>query len=104
MLDRIIEQREEQHVLFTPQELETHTSEMVELKKRQMKQEICADTISGVFLLMVAGSGYTYAYVSYTKTVNFFFVPMFLLLNVTMLIAVVVMRFVIKRTPNLLPK
>jgi len=33
MLDRIIEQREEQHAVFTPQELETHTSEMAELKK-----------------------------------------------------------------------
>jgi len=32
MLDRIIEQREEQHAVFTPQELEEHTSEMAELK------------------------------------------------------------------------
>jgi len=37
MLNRIIEQREEQHAVFTPQELETHTSEMAELKKRQKK-------------------------------------------------------------------
>jgi len=103
MLDRIIEQREEQHVVFTPQELEDHTSEMIKLKKRQKKQEKWANTISGVFLLLVAGSGYTYVYVSYNKTINFFFVPMFLLLNATMLIAVVVMRFVIKKTPNLLP-
>ena len=103
MLDRIIEQREEQHVVFTPQELEDHTSEMIKLKKRQKKQEKWANTISGVFLLLVAGSGYTYVYVSYNKTINFFFVPMFLLLNATMLIAVVVMRFVISRTPNLLP-
>jgi len=44
-----------------------------------------------------------FVYVSYNKTINFFFVPMFLLLNATMLIAVLVMRFVIKRTPNLLP-
>jgi len=62
MLERIIEQREEQHAVFTPQELENHTSEMAELKKRQWKQEIWADTISGVFLLLVAGSGFTYVY------------------------------------------
>jgi len=76
---------------------------MAELKKRQKKQERGADAISGVFLLMVAGSSYTYVYVSYNKTLNFFFVPLFLVLNATMLIAVLVMRFVIKRTPNLLP-
>jgi len=51
----------------------------------------------------VAGSAYTYVYWSYIKTTNFFILPLFLVLNATMLIAVLVMRFVIKRTPNLLP-
>jgi len=32
MLERILKQREDQHVLFTAQELEGHTTEMVELK------------------------------------------------------------------------
>ena len=102
MLDRIIKQREEQHAVFTPQELETHTSKMVELKKRQRKQERWANAITGVFLLLVAGSAYSFVYVAINKTVNFFFVPIYLLLNATMLIAVLVMRFVIKKTPNLL--
>ena len=35
MLNRIIEQREEQLVVISLQELENHTSEMAELKKRQ---------------------------------------------------------------------
>jgi len=52
----------------------------------------------------LAGSGcYSSVHVDLNKTINFFFIPMFLLLNATMLIAVVVMRFLIKRTPNLLP-
>ena len=76
---------------------------MTELKKRQVRQERCANVIEGILLLLLAASAYTYAYVSNDKTVNFFFVPMFLLLNLTMLIAVVVMRFVIKTVPNLLP-
>jgi len=59
--------------------------------------------IEGVLLLLLAASAYTYVYVDSDKTTNFFFLPMFLLLNITMLIAVVVMRFIIKRVPNLLP-
>jgi len=65
MLNRIIEQREEQHVVFTPQELETHTSEMAELKKRQRRQERWADAISGLFLLLMAASAYSSVYWSY---------------------------------------
>jgi len=102
MLERILEQREEQHVVFTAQELEDHSTEMAELKKRQVRQETWANTIQGVFLLLVAGSAYTFVYVSINKTTNFFILPMFLLLNITMLIAVIVTRFMIKRAPNLL--
>jgi len=76
---------------------------MNELKKRQRKQERRANVTEGVFLLLTAGSAYTLVYVSNQKTINFFYVPMFFLLNATMLIAVLVMRFVIKRVPNLLP-
>ena len=103
MLERILEQREDQEIVFTAQELETQTKEMNELKKRQMDQEAWANTIEAVFLALSAVSAYTFVYVDHNKTINFFFVPTFLLLNATMLIAVVVMRFVIKRMPNLLP-
>jgi len=89
--------------VFTAQELEDHSTEMTELKKRQERQETCANVIEGILLLLLAASAYTCVYWDYDKTVNFFFLPVFLLLNLTMLIAVVVMRFVIKRMPNLLP-
>jgi len=103
ILERILEQREDQDIVFTAQELETQNEEMKVLKKKQKKQEMCANVTEGVFLLLVAGSAYTYVYWDRRKTVNFFILPMFLLLNATMLIAVVVMRFVIKKMPNLLP-
>ena len=102
MLERIFEHREEQFVVFTASELEDHSIEMAKLKKRQVRQERCANAIEGVFLLLVAMSAYTYVYLSDSKTTNFFFLPMFGLLNITMLIAVMVTRFMIKRTPNLL--
>ena len=102
MLQRIFESREEQFVVFTTGELEEHSTDMIKLKKRQVRQERCANVIEGVLLLLVAGSAYTYAYVGHDKTTDFFFLPMFLLLNITMLIAVMVTRFMIKRTPNLL--
>jgi len=37
MLDRILKQREDQHVVFTAQELENHTNEMAELKIVQVR-------------------------------------------------------------------
>jgi len=103
MLNRIIEQRGEQHVVFTAQELETHTSEMAKLKERQQNQELWSCTIERVFLLLVVASSYTYVYVYDNYIENYFILPMFLLLNTIMVIAVIVMRFLIKRTPNLLP-
>ena len=102
MLQRIFESREEQFVVFTAQELEDHSTDMIKLKKRQVRQERCANVIEGIFLLLVAGSSYTYVYASDRKIQTFFFLPMFLLLNITMLITVVVMRFIIKRVPNLI--
>jgi len=102
MLQRILESREEQFVVFTAHELEDHSTGMAKLKKRQVRQERCANAIGGVFLLLVAMSAYTYVYLDEIKTTTFFFLPMFLLLNITMLIAVLVTRFMIKRTPNLL--
>jgi len=103
MLDRIFKQREEQHVLFSPKELEDHSREMAILKKRQVRQETWSTVIEIVLLLLVIASSYPYVYGgSSTKVENFFHLPMFLLLNIAMLIAVVVMRFYIKRMPNLL--
>jgi len=103
MLERILEQREDQDIVFTVEELETQNEEMKGLKEKQKKQERCANVTEGVLLLLVAVSAYTYVYWDYNKTGNFFFLPMFLLLNATMLIAVVVMRFAIQKMPNLLP-
>jgi len=104
MLERILEQREDQFIEFTAEELEDHSTEMVTLKKRQVRQETWANVIQGVFLLLVVVSAYTWNYMSAVgNTILFFNIPMFLLLNLTMLIAVVVMRFVIKKMPNLLP-
>jgi len=65
MLQRILEQREDQNIVFTAEELEDHDTEMAELKKKQVCQERWAKGIEGVFLLLVAGSAYTYVHVSY---------------------------------------
>ena len=39
MVDQIIKQREEQHVIFSPQKLEDHEREMTKLKLVQRKKE-----------------------------------------------------------------
>jgi len=70
-LDRIIKQREDQQVLFSPQELEDFAREMGELKKTQMRHENYATVIEVIFLLLVAASSYTEVYVSGYKTENF---------------------------------
>jgi len=75
---------------------------MAELKKKQVRQERWSTGIEIAFLLLVLASSYPYVFVSYSKTSNFLHVPMFLLLNIVMLVSVVVMRFAIKRMPNLL--
>jgi len=62
MLQRILESREDQNIVFTAEELEDHSTEMAELKKRQVRQERCANVIEGILLLLVAGSTYTYVY------------------------------------------
>jgi len=72
MLERILEQREDQNIVFTAQELEIQNKEMNELKKTQKCQERWANLIEGVFLFLVTGSAYTSVYVAYNKTVNFF--------------------------------
>ena len=48
-------------------------------------------------------SCYPYVYVSYTKIINFLYVPMFLLLNGVMLYSVIKTRLTIKSMPNLFP-
>jgi len=85
MVDQIIKQREEQHVIFSPQKLEDHEREMTELKIVQRKQENWSAGIEVFFLLLVIASGYPLVYVSYTKVRSFFYVPLFLLLNGVML-------------------
>jgi len=75
---------------------------MGELKARQVRQEAWSTTIEIVFLLLVIASSYPYVYVAFVKTSSFLFVPMFFLLNIVMLVSVVIMRFAIKRMPNLL--
>ena len=70
-LDKIIKQREDQHVLFSPQELEDFAREMGELKKTQVRHESYARVIEVIVLLLVAASSYTEVYVSWIKTANF---------------------------------
>jgi len=103
MLERILKQREDQHVLFTAQELEDHTTEMVELKIVQRRQETRSNVVEGVVLLLVVASSYPYVYVNPEKVESLFQVPMFLLLNGVMLYSVLKMRFAIKTMPNLFP-
>jgi len=102
-LDKIIKQREDQHVLFSPKELEDFAREMGKLKKTQVRHENYATVIEVIVLLLVAASSYFAVYVSYSMTQNFLYVSMFLLLNGVMLYAVVKMRFAIKSMPNLFP-
>ena len=63
-LDKILNQREEQNVIFSPQKLEDHETVMVKLKKTQRKQEILSTGIEVFFLLAVIASGYPFVYVS----------------------------------------
>jgi len=103
-LDKIFNQREEQHVIFSPQKLEDHEREIGELKIVQRKQENWSTGIEIFFLLAVVATCYPYVYVvSATKIVNFFQVPMFFLLNGVMLYSVIKTRFTIKSMPNLFP-
>ena len=102
MLQRILESSEEQFIVFSALELEDHSTGMAKLKKRMVRQEICANSIAVVFFLLLTASGFIYVYVSYLLIMDFFILPTLLLLNITMIISVIVMRFVIKKTPNLL--
>jgi len=102
MLERILEQREEQKVVLSPKELEDHSIKMAKLKKRQVCQERWADVIGGVFLLLVAVSAFTYVHVSPSETKLYFFMSMYLLIYLSILIAVVVMNLVIKKMTGLL--
>jgi len=102
-LDKILNQREEQDVIFSPKKLEDHETVMVELKIVQRKQENWSTGIEGFFYLVVVASGYPYVYVSVTKIINFLHVPMFFLLNGVMLYSVIKTRFAIKSMPNLFP-
>jgi len=88
--------------LFRPEELEDHCQEVVELKKTQARQERWSTGIEIAFFLLVIASAYPYVYISYFYVASFLHLPMFLLLNAVMLYSVVVMRFAIKRMPNLL--
>jgi len=76
---------------------------MTELKIVQRRQEIWSIGIEVFFLLVVIATGYPYVYVSFTKTMNYLNVPMFLLLNGVMLYSVIKTRFTIKSMPNLFP-
>jgi len=58
-LDKIIKQREDQHVLFSPKELEDFAREMGKLKETQVRHENCATVIEVIVLLLVAVSSYT---------------------------------------------
>jgi len=64
MLERIIRQREEQHVSFSPQTLTDHETEMTELKIVQRRQERWSVGIEGFFFLAVIASIYPYIYVA----------------------------------------
>jgi len=56
-----------------------------------------------IYFLAIGASSYTEVYVNYEKTVNFFYVPTFLALNIAMIYAVIKMRFVIKASPEVFP-
>jgi len=103
MLDLILRRREEQHVIFSPKKLEEHETEMTNLKIVQRKQENWSTGIEVFFLLLVIASCYPYVYVSEYQTLNFLYVPMFLLLNGVMLYSVIKTRLTIKSMPNLFP-
>jgi len=103
MLDLILRQREEQHVIFSPKKLEEHESEMTKIKIVQRDQENWSTGIEVFFFLAVIASCYPYVYVDYIKTMNFLNMPMFLLLNGAMLYSVIKTRFAIRSMPNLFP-
>jgi len=102
-LDKILNQREEQHVIFSPQKLEDHEREMTKIKMVQRNQEKISTGTEVFFLLAVVASCYPFVYVSWNTTENFFYVPLFFLLNGVMLYSVIKTRFAIKSMPNLLP-
>jgi len=102
-LDKILNQHEEQHVIFSPKKLEDYAREMGEFKKVQKKQENWSTGIEGFFLLVVVASCYPYVFVSWTKVKNCLHVSMFFLLNGVMLYSVIKTRFAIKSMPNLFP-
>jgi len=104
MLKRIVMQREDQNVLITSEELKKHTDKISVLKKRQAVQEKWSKIIEICFFILLAVSSYFYVFKSSNKTETYFYVPTFLLLNLIMLVAVILMRFMIKKMPNLFPK
>jgi len=96
-------QRESQEVLVTKEEKDEQKKKMEDIQKQQEKQNRWFYWIQVVFYLMLATSTVTYVKVSYIKTVNYFFVPAFFALNLTMMIAVSVMYFLIQDASSLFP-
>jgi len=100
---KFFEQREEQFVMISAEELEEHKEELRKIKVKQNKQERWFTGTKFAFYLLITASWFPFVYYSWELVTNFFHVPLFIILNVAMIIAVIVMRFVIARTPELYP-
>jgi len=85
--------------------MEKKKTKMEGIRARIFCQERWSRTLELFFYFCVVASGVLYAFsmVRSIKLTEYFFSPMFLVLNVAMICSVIRMRFLIKRHPDMFP-
>jgi len=101
MMGEIIERMKKQEQPLTPIELEQYHQKVDENKEKVICREKWFKWISVALVCGEMATCYPYVYVSDYATRNYFVTPMHLVCAVSMLIAVLVMRCVIRDAPNM---
>jgi len=89
-------------VTFTKEEIKKHEEDHAKLNAKIKKQKTWFSVAFWTFLIMCLSSSYFFVYRQYTNTKLYFFGPMQYFLNGVIMIVLFRMRYVIKKTPNLL--
>jgi len=103
MMEQVVERMKRQEQPLTPKEIEEFHQRIDKNKKKLLCQEKWFKWITLALVCAAIATFYPFVYVSVNATSNFFFIPMYLACAVSMLIAVLVMRCVIRDAPNMQP-
>jgi len=98
------EEREEQYIIVSPEELKVIEESETGIKTQKRCQQRWFNILEAMYFLVVAVSAYTDAYVTYRKEEDLCFnLPMFLTPNTVMIYAILRIRFIIQCSPETFP-